>query len=156
VIDLEKTHFLTAWHGNMGYVSDGSGRHKGYAYGYRCIEYPRWSWENRHYTLDDGGYSTQNYVDGEECELEDVARLLALPPQLTVVEAYFLLRMGDKTLPYHDLVSWVAGCVQPEEHYIDRANRWGAVYHVMEALREKGILDMKRGKVTRSKDAKLS
>jgi hypothetical protein len=153
-IDMDNLTVVTAWHGNMGYVQDEHGnytdRHKGYAYGYRCVEHPRFTFEDRHHTLDDGGYERTYMVDGEKCEYDDIARLLSEPPKLTLIEFVCLLRIGDVKLPWFSLVDVAAGCEQPTPQYIDSKTHWGRIYGVMEHLREKGLIDVKRGKAHRS------
>jgi hypothetical protein len=152
--DVDRCHVVQSRHSNMGYVMDEHGnytdRHKGYAYGYRCVEYPRFSFEDRHYTLDDGGWQRTYKVDGEECKYEDVPRLLNQSPQLTLVELYVWLRMGDHQLPWYSMIDWIAGCEQPEPHYIDSATRWGKVHNVADRLREKGLVTIDAGMAKRS------
>lgn len=151
--DLEHCTVIEISHGNMGYVQneDGSytGRHKGYSYGYRCVQYPRMSFEDRHHTLDDAGWERVYYVDGETCKYEDIPALLSKPAQLTLAEFYVLERIGDRADRYYELISYAAGCVQPEPNYIDGNTRWGKVYHIFENLRDKGLIDMKRGRAQR-------
>jgi len=149
-INIDQITIINAWHANMGYVADGSGRHKGYAYGYRCVEYPRFTFEDRHFTLDDGGWEREYMVDGQTCKFEDIPRLLAQPPQLSLIEFVCVLRMEDKELPWYSLIDYVAGCEQPEPNYVSRTTHWGRIYTVMEALREKGLIYMEQGVARRN------
>ena len=155
IVDIEKCTVVNFRHGNMGYVKDENGnytdRHKGYSYGFRCVQYPRMTFEDRHYTLDDAGWERTYYVDGDKCEYEDIPSLLNHPPQLTLAEFYVLERIGDKVDHLYEVISYAAGCVQPEEHFVDSATRWGKVYNVIESLREKGLVKMQRGITKRVK-----
>lgn len=152
--DIDTCTVVNAWHGNMGYVQDEDGnytdRHKGYCYGYRCVQFSRFTFEDRHYTLDDGGWQRKYMVDGEECAFEDVVRLLNSPPLLSLAELYVWLRMGENVMDWDSMVNWIAGCVQPEPHFIDRATRWGKVHEIFQQLSDKGLVKYKHGKAHRS------
>lgn len=145
--DIERSTFEYVAHYNMGFVEDPDpniDRHKGYGYGYRCIQFPRLGFINRVYTLDDGGAARTWSVDGADvASLEAAVEALNIPPVLTEDEQRILAQVPPEFTDLRELEDKLAGVPNPEGAIMPdtphaRVLRW------LKALQDKGMIEYGR------------
>jgi hypothetical protein len=145
--DIEQATFEYVAHYNMGFVEHPDpkiDRHKGYGYGYRCVEFPRLGFIDRVYTLDDGGVTRTWRVDGADvADLTAAIVALNVPPILIEDEQRILARIPPEFTDLCELEDKLAVVPRPEggimpdtphAHVMDR----------LQALRDKGMIEYGR------------
>jgi len=145
--DIEQATFEYVTHYNMGYVDDPDpnvNRHKGYGYGFRCVEFPRLGFIDCVHTLDDGGATRTWNVDGSDvASLEAAIEALNVPPVLTDDEQRILARIPPEFTDLRELEDKLAGVRRPKGGIMPDTPH----AHVMDrlrALQDKGMIEYGR------------
>jgi hypothetical protein len=141
---LENADYYNSMRGNKGYVQDPGGdqdgRHKGYVYGYQCLDYPRVMFAQHVYLLDDAGLERVWSVDGEPCrDIREACQRLAHPPALTLWEYVCWTRLPPDPFRYSDATDAIAGCINPDIG-IPFESPWSRASSGIDGLRHKGMI----------------
>lgn len=143
---INKCQYYSSGHYNMGFVQDETGnyigRHKGYGYGFNCVEFPRLMFIDRVYTLDDAGRERWWYVDGVRVpDVQAVLLALSRPPVLTLSEYVAWVRLGPDPVGSAKARNIICGCVAADnEQYIHYDTPHGRASNLIDSLRAKGYI----------------
>lgn len=153
--DLDRCTVVQSAHYNMGYVEDPDprvDRHKGYGYGYRCVEFPRLGFIDHVYTLDDGRVTRTWSVDGADvADLDAAIVALNVPPILTADEQRILALIPTEFTDLRKIEDELAGVPHPEGAIMPDTPH-SRVLDWLRGLQDKGMIEYGRQSLPASYD----